>query len=107
MTFLLKDLFLQWRGVLAAYDEGLVKGDAVLGSAIWRNLYRGQEEVDWEKVAIVVAYMRRAVKLLGSIEMDRVIGKLDGAKGVWALSRQDMAQLTQEPSAGLSEPLER
>nr|POF05938.1 cbp3-like protein [Quercus suber] len=54
----LKDLFLQWRGVLLSYDEGLMNGDAVLAAAIWRNLFKASEEVDVEDVAIVTAYVR-------------------------------------------------
>lgn len=66
----LKDLYIQWRGVIAAYDEGLVKGDAVLGAAVWRNLWKASttgfdgKDVDWEKVAWVVAYMRRVMAQL-------------------------------------------
>ena len=33
----LKDIFTQFRGLLLAYDEGLVKGDAILASALWRR----------------------------------------------------------------------
>ena len=65
----LKDLFLQWRGVLAAYDEGLVSGDAVLAAAVWRNLWKGEEDVDWTKVGLVVGYMRAALILLDSIPL--------------------------------------
>lgn len=66
----LKDLFIQWRGVLAAYDEGLVKGDAVLGAAVWRNIWKASatsqdgRDLDWSKVATVVAYMRRVISEL-------------------------------------------
>ncbi|KNG85497.1 ubiquinol-cytochrome C chaperone, partial [Aspergillus nomiae NRRL 13137] len=69
----LKDLFIQWRGVLAAYDEGLVKGDAVLGAAIWRNLWKANhtgpdgKELDWTKIALVVAYMRRVTSELSQV----------------------------------------
>lgn len=71
----LKDLFIQWRGILAAYDEGLVKGDAVLGAAVWRNLWKashtggvdGGQDVNWAGVAWVVAYMRRVLVELGSM----------------------------------------
>lgn len=73
----LKDLFIQWRGVLAAYDEGLVKGDAVLGAAVWRNIWKASptdpqgEEIDWSKVATVVAYTRRVlVELSKTDEVD-------------------------------------
>lgn len=75
----LKDLFIQWRGVLAAYDEGLVKGDAVLGAAVWRNLWKASHteadgrDVNWAGVARVVAYMRRVlVQLDGLKEGDLV-----------------------------------
>lgn len=54
----LKDLFVQWRGVVAAYDEGLARGDAVLASAVWRNLYKARGEVDFRRVAGVVSYIR-------------------------------------------------
>lgn len=47
----LKDLFIQWRGLLAAYDEGMIQGDAVLAAAVWRNLWKAKEDVDWEKVS--------------------------------------------------------
>ena len=60
----LKELYTLWRGVLGAYDEGLIKGDAVLGTAIWRNLFNGIEDVDWTKVALVVSFMRRGMRAL-------------------------------------------
>ncbi|KAG9550030.1 hypothetical protein KCU71_g15063, partial [Aureobasidium melanogenum] len=63
----LKDLFVQWRGVLAAYDEGLVKGDAVLATAVWRNVFGGDENVDTAAVANVVSYMRKNLR-----DLDRV-----------------------------------
>ncbi|KAJ5707215.1 hypothetical protein N7488_007016 [Penicillium malachiteum] len=76
----LKDLFIQWRGIIAAYDEGLVKGDAVLGAAVWRNLWKAEstgpdgEDIDWTKVAWVVAYMRRVLSELSKMqEADIVI----------------------------------
>ncbi|KAJ5102894.1 hypothetical protein N7532_003423 [Penicillium argentinense] len=70
----LKDLFIQWRGIIAAYDEGLVKGDAVLGAAVWRNLWKASptgpdgREIDWTKVAWVVAYMRRVLSELSKMD---------------------------------------
>lgn len=54
----LKDLFVQWRGIIAGYDEGIARGDAVLASAVWRNLYKGRGEVDFRRVAGVVSYIR-------------------------------------------------
>lgn len=64
----LKDLFVQWRGLLAAYDEGLMKGDAVLATAIWRNVFKGEESVDWRGVGEIVSYLRGVLKGLEGIE---------------------------------------
>ncbi|KAJ5232761.1 hypothetical protein N7468_005717 [Penicillium chermesinum] len=70
----LKDLYIQWRGIIAAYDEGLVKGDAVLGAAVWRNLWKASttghdgQDVDWTKIAWVVAYMRRVSAQLAKMD---------------------------------------
>lgn len=66
----LKDLFVQWRGLLLAYDEGLVKGDAVLASAVWRNLFKGREDVDVVALAGVVGFMRRCLKDLDNLPDD-------------------------------------
>ncbi|KAH7055738.1 ubiquinol-cytochrome C chaperone-domain-containing protein [Macrophomina phaseolina] len=62
----LHDLFIQWRGVMAAYDEGLVKGDAVLATALWRNIWKA-EEIDPVGLATVVSYLRREVQRLEQV----------------------------------------
>ena len=63
----LKDLFTQWRGLQTGYDEGLVRGDAVLATAVWRNIFKGDPNVDWRSVAEVVAYMRHLLHILGNM----------------------------------------
>ena len=68
----LKDLFVQWRGAMASYDEGLMKGDAVLAAAVWRNVFKADEEVDLKGVGMVVSFMRRVLKTLDSVE-DEVV----------------------------------
>lgn len=35
----MKDLLEQYHGSCAAYDEGLIAGDAALAAAVWRNLF--------------------------------------------------------------------
>lgn len=95
----LKDLFIQWRGVLAAYDEGLIKGDAVLGAAVWRNLWKASyntpdgKEIEWEKVARVVAYMRRLLSELSNMDDADLIFQLgspnNGKPGVFSPSDAD------------------
>lgn len=73
----LKDMFSQWRAVLLSYDEGLVKGDAVLAAAIWRNLFAAREDVDFEKLAQIVGYMRRELRRLDMAKDEEV------ANGLW------------------------
>jgi cytochrome b pre-mRNA-processing protein 3 len=68
----LKDLFIQWRGVLAAYDEGLVKGDAVLAAAVWRNIFKGAEDVNAVDLAMVVSYLKREVASVGYMSDEEV-----------------------------------
>ncbi len=63
-TKYLKDLNEQWRGLLAAYDEGLVKGDAVLAGAIWRNLFKASEDVNIKHLALIVSFMRGMLRTL-------------------------------------------
>jgi hypothetical protein len=75
----LKDLFVQWRGLILAYDEGLVKGDAVLASAVWRNLYKAREDVDVRSLAAVVAWMRSALLELGEMEDTDILEQPDRA----------------------------
>ena len=69
----LKDLFIQWRGLLAAYDEGLAKGDAVLAAALWRNVFKADEDVDVKGLALVVSYMRRTLKGLDALPDDQLM----------------------------------
>lgn len=70
----LKDMFIQWRGLLAAYDEGLVKGDAVLAAAIWRNVFKADEEIDVKNLAAIVSYMRRILRALDALDDSTVTG---------------------------------
>ncbi|KAK3176945.1 hypothetical protein OEA41_008271 [Lepraria neglecta] len=70
----LKDLFVQWRGLMAGYDEGLVKGDAVLATAAWRNVFKGCEEVDFRGVGEVVSYIRGVLRGLDEMGDEAVAG---------------------------------
>lgn len=60
----LNSLFMTWRGVILAYDEGLVKGDAVMAAAVWRNVFRSRDDVDMRHVAAIVSWMRRSIRNL-------------------------------------------
>lgn len=51
MVCFLQNLFLQWQGIAAASDEGIVHGDAVLVLVVWRNLYEASPQgVDFGRV---------------------------------------------------------
>lgn len=69
----LKDLWQQWRGILLSYDEGVIKGDAVLAAAVWRNVFKADVEVDIGDLALVTAYVRREMIMLDGLS-DQQIG---------------------------------
>jgi len=105
----LKDLWVQWRGVLVSYDEGLIKGDAVLAGAVWRNVFQGREDVDIADVAAVVSYLRRElsrldklpdnvistgdIKFLNPAEEIKVIAGLKSANMQKTFTSEDLARL--------------
>ena len=70
----LKDLFVQWRGLLAGYDEGLIKGDTVLATAVWRNIFKAEEDLDFRGLGEVVSYMRGVLKGLDGMQDDAIAG---------------------------------
>lgn len=49
-----------------------MKGDAVLATAIWRNIFKGDENVDWRTVAMVTSFARRALRALDGTKDDTV-----------------------------------
>lgn len=105
----LKDLWVQWRGVLVSYDEGLIKGDAVLAGAVWRNVFQAREDVDVADVAAVVSYLRRElsrldklpdnvistgdIKFLDPAAERRVIGELKSASMDKRITSEELALL--------------
>ncbi|KAL9053910.1 MAG: hypothetical protein Q9162_004483 [Coniocarpon cinnabarinum] len=109
----LKELYNQWRGMIGAYDEGLIKGDAVLGTAVWRNIFKADEQVDWRDVAMVTSFMRRGLKALDKAQ-DKTIasasvrfGSPAGEKAVVSKSSPLMARpLGKEDETALKELLE-
>ena len=54
----LKDLFVQWRGLTASYDHALIRGDTMLAAAVWRNICKGDENVDLQRLTEIVSYIR-------------------------------------------------
>ena len=68
----LKDLYMQWRGLMTGYDEGLIHGDAVLATAVWRNIFNGDENVDFRGVGEVVSYIRGVLKGLDDLPTESI-----------------------------------
>ncbi|KIH93003.1 ubiquinol-cytochrome C chaperone [Sporothrix brasiliensis 5110] len=87
----LQDLFMAWRGVIVAYDEGVVRGDAVLAAAVWRNLFKAHPDVDLRHLASVVAWMRRSLAQLDRMQDEGLI--LHAGAGIfgWAPPTMDLA----------------
>lgn len=101
----LKDLFLQWRGILLAYDEGIVKGDAVLAAAIWRNLFNANEDVNVVKLAQIVAFMRRSLRDLEAMGDLEVVGKSEGERLFGRPSEEEVLVAKRSPLMDL--PIEQ
>jgi cytochrome b pre-mRNA-processing protein 3 len=67
------DHFFQvWTGTLIAYDEGLVKGDAVLATALWRLMFQADKTTDPLKLSLVTRYVRKELARLAWLD-DKVI----------------------------------
>ncbi|RPA74541.1 hypothetical protein BJ508DRAFT_230692 [Ascobolus immersus RN42] len=96
-TRYLKDMFVQYRGMVAALDEGLFKDDPTLASAIWRNVFDASENVDLEHLTAVVSYVRRCLHGLDKVSDDTVEKGL-----IYFGNPADEIKTVQEPSKRLN-----
>lgn len=64
----LKEQWQIWRGTQLGYDEGLIRGDAQMGAAIWRSIFKSDPNVDVGDVALVTAYVMRELQNLGELD---------------------------------------
>ncbi len=88
----LKDLFLQWRGALLSYDHGLATDDATLAAAIWRNVFKAQDDIDVRLLAAVVSWMRLCLRQLGEMNDEEFLaraGLVFKNRAVWELLAVD------------------
>ena len=84
-----------------------MQGDAVLAGAVWRNLFKGDENVDWTKVAKVVAFMRKSLQELDGVEVNRLGAALSTESGLvslWTRSWVAVTQTQSRQSKGVNEP---
>lgn len=64
--------------MIAGFDEGLYKGDAVLATAIWRNIFDANPDVDVELLAMITSYVRRVISGLDKVSDDIIsAGKIE------------------------------
>lgn len=63
----MKDLLLQWRGSVAAYDQALIESDSVLAAALWRNMYGARQDADLVCLDKMVEHVRINLKLLEAV----------------------------------------
>lgn len=101
----LKELFIQWRGVMFAYDQGMVSGDAVLAGAVWRNVWKAEEDVDWEKVALVVGFMRRAISVLADVDLQQIARGLQQSSEFWDQAQEGLDGMVKVESPSMRDPL--
>jgi len=69
---LFKKLNLQFRGVLIAWDEGVMGDDLVLVSTVWRNLFECRVDANLEDIELMVKYVRMNMQHLENMDLNEV-----------------------------------
>ncbi|KAJ1973259.1 Ubiquinol cytochrome-c reductase assembly protein Cbp3 [Dimargaris cristalligena] len=62
----LKELVAMFHGSMFAFDEALVRGDAVMAAALWRNLFK-TNHVRGQELAYMVQYIRSQLAMLDTL----------------------------------------
>lgn len=72
----LKDYNAQLRGLVCSYDEGFATDDITLATAVWRNLFNGEKNIDFAHLEAVVKYIRSNLYVLSKMsDRDFAFGK--------------------------------
>ncbi|XP_003384330.1 PREDICTED: ubiquinol-cytochrome-c reductase complex assembly factor 1-like [Amphimedon queenslandica] len=69
----LHELNLQFRGLIIAYEEGLLSNDMTLASAFWRNWISKKSETDPEGLSQLVEYVRKQVQVMDKGDTDKLL----------------------------------
>ncbi|KAJ1549047.1 hypothetical protein HK096_000662 [Nowakowskiella sp. JEL0078] len=69
---IVKDLLSGYYGHTLAYNEGLFKGDPVLASALWKNVYGGKE-INATQLAVLLRYVREQLKRIHDAPKDEIL----------------------------------
>jgi len=63
----------QFFGSIIAYDEGLMRDDKVLASALWRNLFHLRKDIDAESLLLMVEYVRKQTQYLEQQDSETIL----------------------------------
>ncbi|KAF3906614.1 hypothetical protein ABW20_dc0108999 [Dactylellina cionopaga] len=69
----LKLFYGQFRYQTMSYDEAFIRGDTQMAQAIWQNLFFMREDMDFQKIAMVVSYARRILSGLDKLDEETVL----------------------------------
>ncbi|KAK6543835.1 Protein cbp3, mitochondrial [Orbilia ellipsospora] len=69
----MKDLYELFRFTILTYDEAFVRGDAWMATAVWRCVFMSKEDMDLQKLAIIVSYIRRVLSGLEKLDEETVL----------------------------------
>lgn len=77
-----------------------MKGDAVLASAVWRNVFKAKADVDVRGLAAIVGYMRMSLRDLDGLADEEL------KVGNWRFSNPgDQCKVVREKSPLWDEPI--
>lgn len=71
----LRELNSEFRGLIIAYEEGLLSSDRALASAFWRNWISNKDTTDPQVLAALVDYVRSQVKIMDSSDHEELLTK--------------------------------
>lgn len=69
----LRELDKEFRGLIFAYEEGLLTDDRTLAAALWRNLIFDKSNTNPEILECLVKYVRQQVKEMDGTERDQLL----------------------------------
>ena len=91
---------------MAGYDEGLVKGDAVLAAAVWRNVFKAKEDIDFLVLGKVVGFIREALRALDNmpdelVTKGNILFQTPGERGSVKIMSSTIEKVIEDPKPGL------
>lgn len=81
----------EFRGLIFAYEEGLLTDDKTLAAAVWRNFVHDKSRTDPVILSTLVAYIRSQVKEMDSTDQETLL--TTGRMNICALSIQTASKV--------------